>query len=170
MLGKPASPSVIPACFKHALECFNRGQESRIRRAGSGARSGPPPLRTTNSYRLFHHSPLEGKSVRRGRSPKPSRWGDGPARRKSDADAPDRPCKTPRPHGEQGLRNVVARALQGFATPVHTPCTGVACRGNPSVDNPPPHQPSPDGSASATPPQGLSALPASRQAGIRHRG
>ena len=75
------------------------------------------------------HSPLEGESAKQGRSPQESRWGE-----------------------------VVLHGLAlNDAKPAGAPVQGNALTSNYQVAEtgaPPPHQPSPDGSASATPPQG----------------
>ena len=73
-----------------------------------------------------NHSPLEGESARPGRSPPSSRWGE-----------------MKRAYTRQTLERAEPRRLYG--------CAG---GGGPGVGCPPPHQPSPGGSASATPPQG----------------
>ncbi len=79
---------------------------------------------------LKYHSPLEGESERQGRSPQSIRRGAYAASRKS------RSAALAEPQSETEL-------LQRHALPQS--CAGVC---------PPPHQPSPFGSASATPPQG----------------
>ncbi len=79
---------------------------------------------------LKYHSPLEGESERQGRSPPSSRRGADTASRKS------RSAAFAEPRSETDL-------LQRHASPQS--CAGVC---------PPPHQPSPYGSTSATPPQG----------------
>ncbi len=83
---------------------------------------------------LEYHSPLEGESERQGRSPRSIRRGANSAFRKS------RSAALTEPQSETDLLHRHALSQS---------CAGVC---------PPPHQPSPFGSTSATPPQGGSDI------------
>ena len=136
--------------------CFRRNDKQRAclstpRRPLFPLIEGNGRSPSTHAVPSEYHSPLEGESVRRGRSPRPNRWGDEQARQKSSADAPDKPCKTPRPPVFlQGEKRSPKRRCKADACALHGPCRS----GQRSGGHPPPHQPSPHGSASATPPQG----------------
>lgn len=78
-------PSIIPACFSQGSTfsripagAFPRRPCPRTHAAHpSPYEKGSAKAPSIDAAPLRHLSPLEGESVRRGGSPKPSRWGDG---------------------------------------------------------------------------------------------